>query len=209
MCVAGGVWSRGDSVDKGDVTRWKSVALFVGPLILAATPPLVVATLVGWVCLERRPLYSDNAPREVNAIAALRRIHTAQQEFSRSFQGRYGSLDELTQRTPEWFAPTFLPPSYAPLTLDSTLRKDYYIRVHVLGSGATSPLGDWFAYAWPVSDPLCYRTFVIWSDGSVFGTSRYAGPLYPPSSCAFPAGSVDDGSLWYVAADGSEWRMVG
>jgi hypothetical protein len=168
----------------------------------------VVAALVAWVWLAERPLYSANAPRELHAVAALRRIHTAQQQFL-EIAGRYGSLDELTQRTPRRSAPTFLPPTYAPVTLDSTLRRDYYIRIHVVERGATLPLGDWFAYAWPVSDPFFYRTFVIWSDGSVFGASGYAGSLCPSVACAFPAGPRDADSQCYVGADGSEWRTTG
>lgn len=187
------------------MNRQKADPLFVGTMILAAVIPLVTATLI---VLELRLFQDNNAPRELHAIAMLRRLYTAQQEFL-GWAGRCGSLDELTQRAPAPGRPTFLSPALAPVTGDSAFRSDYYFRVHVMEGGAASPLGPWFAYAWPVSDPLCYRTFVIWSDGSIFGTSRYAGPLYPPSSCAFPAGSADDASLWYVAADGSEWRMVG
>lgn len=177
------------------------------PRFVAVIPSLVVAAAVARVRAEVPPPNDANAPRELHAMMALRAICAGQQQFFRS-TGRYGSLDELTRRTPGRGGSALLPPSFAPVTRDSALRKDYYIRVHV-ETGADSPLGDWYAYAWPKSDGLFYRTFVMWSDGTMFAVNGYAGSLYPPASAAFPADGSNSDARSYAGTDGHQWWLTG
>jgi len=166
---------------------------------------ILAAFVSAWVAFSScspQPRHSENAPRELHAVAALSTISFRQREFFARWH-RFGSLHDLT-------ASRGLDASYVPTYDHVVLRRDYYIRVEVAESDVVWPIGMWCAYAWPVAHRGAYRTFVIWENSSIYATSDgYEGASGPALDAGFPANTDGRQPESYLGRDGRKWVHVG
>jgi hypothetical protein len=165
---------------------------------------LAIGVVVGLAVLGTALLHlmradtQDNAPRELHAKIALWRIYDCEQRF-RVREGRYGALNEIARDLDASFV----------WTDGVVTRKDYRFSLHVCEDRVT-PLGSWYAYAWPIRDGSAYWTFVIWSNSFIYGTKRaYSGDDTPAKDAAVPASGSGEQAESYIGLDGSVWRHVG
>jgi len=147
----------------------------------------------------------DDPPRELGALRALRSLRECQQRHHDRV-GRYGSISDLactSMSGGDWGDD-----SLTPVTSDVVLSRGYFFRVHLRAVDA-SPLGEWYAYAWPRENGASFQTFVVWANSFIYATrDAYEGTdAAPLPDAAWPA-SAGHARDSYTGRDGRVWRLI-